>query len=325
MQALQFTPGHPSTKTLANLAELYIKTNRTQKADSLYHNILNASDLPVRASIYNNLYKSTLAKENYKEATHYADLYMAAADSFYTNNLHEEVLKIQKEYDHVELQYRNSQLKNRWLLTAFLSILTIGLLIYIFKHYLIRMRQKQGKLQSDIALLQNRLAEVSSININTTQTCEMEIEKRQKLIHELQQKQDEMNKLDNRMKLLAGANHNSLHTDDIKSLTAALNLMGNRTCDLSQDRIYLKHWLDISKNNFAERLETNYPILKEHSLDVCYLALLGLSIDEIAQILNVNTRSIERYMGQICIDVQSTQRGKRGFIEFLNEFTSIKL
>lgn len=315
LDALQFTPKYPSDKTLAQLAKLYIKTNREKQADSLYHNILNASDLSVRASIYNNLYQKALAEEKYKEAIHYADLYMTTVDSFYTNNLHKEVLKIQKEYDRMELQYRHSQLYTRWLLTLLLSIFILGISIYVFKHYQIRIRQKHGKLQSEIALLQNRLAETSQMNIKTAQTYKMEIKK----------KQEEVNKLNNRMKILAGTYHDSLHNDDIKSITAALNLIGSRTCDLSQDRIHLKHWLNISRNNFAERLEKGCPILKEHYLDVCYLTILGLSIDETAQILHVNTRTIERYMGKICMDMESTQRGKKGFMEFLNEFCSINL
>lgn len=93
---------------------------------------------------------------------------------------------------------------------------------------------------------------------------------------------------------------------------------------MSKERENLKHWLNISKENFAERLEIAYPMLKASYIDICCLTVLGLSISEIAQIMDVNDRTVERYMEKICIEVKFQQRGKRGFIEFLNTFLCIQ-
>lgn len=72
-------------------------------------------------------------------------------------------------------------------------------------------------------------------------------------------------------------------TKDIKALQVALNLSQNKPCNISDDREDIKHWLNLSRNGFADKLHKTYPMLDKTFLDICYLAALGLSIDEIAQ------------------------------------------
>lgn len=169
-----------------------------------------------------------------------------------------------------------------------------------------------------MAILQNKFTEVTLKNI---QTREKEVKALQ---DQIDRKKKELDVVNNRMNILYGPNHHLLPINDIKSMQSALHLIRNRTCDLSCDRMNLKHWLNITRNDFAKKLESTYPTLKEYFLDVCYLTVLGLSIDEIAQVMNVNVRTVERYMGQVCYDVQFPLKGKKGFMEFLNTFISLK-
>lgn len=367
LRALQVSFPHPSYKILAQLAELYIKTGQHEQADSIYYHVLNTSDLSVRASIYHNLYKENKATGNYKNAVHYADSYIAAADSFYNDKHNKEILNIQRKYDQMELLYQNTELNNRWLLTLLLSIVIISISLYIFKIYRRKMQLKNKTLHCEIISLQNKLYQNKTLYKNTNYQLQQQIDILELKLHEgtalhkeeqktlqnkikslneeksicektynkinnellqqinlLQQEDSKSKGIINRMKLLYRDKDYLLLPQDVRALQSALYLLKNRTCDLSKNRTSLKHWLNISKDNFADKLKAVHPTLKENFLDICYLAVLGLSIEEIAQTMNVNIRTVERYMAQICLEVRYSERGKRGFIEFLNDFLSIK-
>lgn len=298
VRALQFAPKRLHYKTLVQLSKLYKKNGRDNLSDSLYNQIKSIPDLSVKSIIYNAKYQECLERGEYQEAVHYANLYIAVADSFYNDKRHKEVLEIQKKYDYVELLYQNSQMKTRWLFTILLFIIILVVLIFIFQLYKKKNRQKYGDLQSEIAVLQNKFIDTTKEN-NQIHKAEMDI-----LQEQIIQKQEELKKMHNRMKLMLGSNNHLLAPDDLKAMQTAFQIMGNRTCDLSKERKYLKHWLNVSKENFVERLETTYPILKSNYVDICCLTALGLSISEIAQIMDVNDRILcHRSISSLALEV----------------------
>lgn len=112
---------------------------------------------------------------------------------------------------------------------------------------------------------------------------------------------------------------------DIKALQVALNLSQNKPCNISDDREDIKHWLNLSRNGFADKLHKTYPMLDKTFLDICYLAALGLSIDEIAQYAgNIKRRSVERYMSLICQEVRYPMSGKKGLRALLTTYLLFK-
>ena len=108
-----------------------------------------------------------------------------------------------------------------------------------------------------------------------------EYEKLQAQFEALNQKLKEVEKQNNRFRLIYG-NYDCVEQKDIKALQVALNLSQNKPCNISDDREDIKHWLNLSRNGFADKLHKTYPMLDKTFLDICYLAALGLSIDEIA-------------------------------------------
>lgn len=368
LQALRVsTPSSFPYKTLVSLGKLYAETNRKEEADQLFRKALCTADMSSQASIYDYLYKEAIAAENYQKATEYAVQYIAITDSIQSQNLYKEVLRIQKEYDRMELLYQNSELKNRWLLTVFIAIFTITGITYGFKRYQKKMRMKTGSLQHEISLLQERFIQAKAFFENksnqfeeqkkalqarldtdtTLQKNEQKILEHQinRLVAEqaqsqktyqeqteallqkmnaLEQKNKESEGIGNQFKLLYGTNSTLLNPTDVKALQTAQQLIQSLTYQPCTDRPLLKHWLNLSRNGFAAELERIHPLLKEHYLDICYFTALGLSIDEIAQILDVNIRTIERYMSQICIEIKFPQHGKKGFLSFINAQLSLK-
>lgn len=105
--ALHISPASPPYKTMSGLAQLYIKRGQKERADSLFQNALLSKDLSLRAYIYNQLYDEAWKAENYKKIAQYARLYIDTSDSIYNSHLHQEVLKVQRKYDHMQLLYQN--------------------------------------------------------------------------------------------------------------------------------------------------------------------------------------------------------------------------
>lgn len=313
--ALQLTPHTPSSRTLVALFKLYMRAGRRQQADSMLLRIGTLTDFSVRASLYDALYKDHIAREEYREAVRYADLFRAVADSFYTDQHHKAVWEVQAQYDQMELLYQNTRLTNRWLFTLLLFIGTGLVVAYLWHWRQKQIQQNYCRWQAETNRLQTQLAEVTQHNAQVHQAQMAALQE------QLTRKKNELaeaTKKQNRMELLFGSNHQRLHQADIQSMQAAFQLIESRTCLWEQDRPRLLHWLNISKNGLIEKLQTAYPSMKDRQIDICCLAALGFSIDEIADILHIDPRSVERYMGQICQVVHLEQRGKKGFFHFIN-------
>ena len=135
LSALHISPASLPYKTLAGLAQLYMKKGQEERADSLFQNALLSKDLPLRAYIYNQLYDEAWKTENYKKIAQYARLYIDTSDSIYNSHLHQEVLKVQRKYDHMQLLYQKSRQAN--IIYSFVIIISMvsGILCFLFIQY----------------------------------------------------------------------------------------------------------------------------------------------------------------------------------------------
>ena len=364
--ALHISPASPPYKTMSGLAQLYIKRGQKERADSLFQNALLSKDLSLRAYIYNQLYDEAWKAENYKKIAQYARLYIDTSDSIYNSHLHQEVLKVQRKYDHMQLLYQKSRQTNIIYSSIFIIFIVSGILWFLFIQYKKKRKEENEKLRAEIAELVEVLDKMSTscnktqkelqdqINAlkskqekdvlmspeeyaaiqNTIDKLTKEKEQNEKEQHQeyeklqaqfeaLNQKLKEVEKQNNRFRLIYG-NYDCVEQKDIKALQVALNLSQNKPCNISDDREDIKHWLNLSRNGFADKLHKTYPMLDKTFLDICYLAALGLSIDEIAQYAgNIKRRSVERYMSLICQEVQYPMSGKKGFESFINHILTI--
>ena len=364
--ALHISPASPSYKTMSGLAQLYMKKGQKERADSLFQNALLSKDLSLRAYIYNQLYDEAWKAENYKKIAQYARLYIDTSDSIYNSHLHQEVLKVQRKYDHMQLLYQKSRQTNIIYSSIIIIFIVSGILWFLFIQYKKKRKEENEKLRAEIAELVEALDKMSTscnktqkelqdqINAlkskqekdvlmspeeyaaiqNTIDKLTKEKEQNEKEQHQeyeklqaqfeaLNQKLKEVEKQNNRFRLIYG-NYDCVEQKDIKALQVALNLSQNKPCNISDDREDIKHWLNLSRNGFADKLHKTYPMLDKTFLDICYLAALGLSIDEIAQYAgNIKRRSVERYMSLICQEVQYPMSGKKGFESFINHILTI--
>ena len=88
---------------------------------------------------------------------------------------------------------------------------------------------------------------------------------------------------------------------DIQSLAIYPKLLSYpESYDMENDLISLKHWLDLTSNNFATRLKQNYPYLTRRETNLCCLLRMGYSWENISALMGVKKGSIYRLVYRLC-------------------------
>ena len=82
---------------------------------------------------------------------------------------------------------------------------------------------------------------------------------------------------------------------DLKAFEVYLRLLKNPySYSMEDDFVYLKHWVDLTSENFASRLKKEYPRLTDKEMNVCCFLRMGYSIEAMSRMLHVKEGSIKR-------------------------------
>lgn len=313
--------GKLSYKALSVWGELYIKMGHKEKADSLLYAALGTSDLTVKVNIYSTLYKQAEEDKQYKKAVGYLKKYTAVIDSVRDELKSTEIRELQLKYDKSITLRQNAEIRMNWYLTIAIGFLIVIALISLYFYSLKIYRkqkgkelsqQKQGsiKLQERIDVLQTMVEE--SENLHSLE--------REEALNKIIDLQNEKGEKDTRIKQLETmfrAKDISVSSADAEALQTFLRITEQKEYTPAANRDNLHHWLDITHQNFAIRLNDKYPSLTGREKDICYLTALGLPLDTVAQLLNVQPRSIERYISRICEKFGFSKGSKESFINFI--------
>jgi len=219
---------------------------------------------------------------------------------------------------------RNEEYRRQWiigLLSTLTIILSLGTLIGIIWKYhrkqkeeLLHTYKKEAyALQTQIDNLHEQMEENEGEAINLQkQIAYLEAEKQEKdiRIHQLE--------------VTFRAKRIALSPETAEAVQLYLNLI-NRTHACyhpSEDRLLLAHWLNISQNQWAERLVSHYPTLSNGEKDICYLFAIGFSLDEMADLLQIQPRSVDRVVYRICRKMGLSQGNKEDFAKLLNQLNT---
>ena len=313
--------GKLSYKALSVWGELYIKMGHKEKADSLLYAALGTSDLTVKVNIYSTLYKQAEEDKQYKKAVGYLKKYTAVIDSVRDELKSTEIRELQLKYDKSITLRQNAEIRMNWYLTIAIGFLIVIALISLYFYSLKIDRkqkgkelsqQKQGsiKLQERIDVLQTMVEE--SENLHSLE--------REEALNKIIDLQNEKGEKDTRIKQLETmfrAKDISVSSADAEALQTFLRITEQKEYTPAANRDNLHHWLDITHQNFAIRLNDKYPSLTGREKDICYLTALGLPLDTVAQLLDVQPRSIERYISRICEKFGFSKGSKESFIDFI--------
>ncbi len=305
IHAIRLSSPHFPDKLSLGLANLYAYTGQKEKADSLFTHLLSCPDLLVRSNSYLDLLNYFLASHPQEHS--YLNHYIALTDSIYKENRAEEVGKIQQKYDNEVLARTNDQLYFKWILTS-----VVGSLICIIAvTFLQKKWRKANALQKQIEELEERKKVLTSSS-----------QENERYVIQISELESQINDLKNekrRLKYFINKTKESKEDkeDDYSSIFKTyLSITKDKTYDKERERDNLRQWLNLTNQNFTDKLIKHYPVLSKSNqlMDVCCLTALNLSIEDIATLLGIGERTVERYTSDICKKVGLPKGGKHIFV-----------
>ena len=315
IHAIRLSSPHFPDKLSLGLANLYAYTGQKEKADSLFTHLLSCPDLLVRSNSYLDLLNYFLASHPQEHS--YLNHYIALTDSIYKENRAEEVGKIQQKYDNEVLARTNDQLYLKWILTS-----VVGSLICIIAvTFLQKKWRKANALQKQIEELEERKKVLTSSS-----------QENERYVIQISELESQINDLKNekrRLKYFINKTKESKEDkeDDYSSIFKTyLSITKDKTYDKERERDNLRQWLNLTNQNFTDKLIKHYPVLSKSNqlMDVCCLTALNLSIEDIATLLGIGERTVERYTSDICKKVGLPKGGKHIFVEFINSIKELE-
>ena len=315
IHAIRLSSPHFPDKLSLGLANLYAYTGQKEKADSLFTHLLSCPDLLVRSNSYLDLLNYFLASHPQEHSC--LNHYIALTDSIYKENRAEEVGKIQQKYDNEVLARTNDQLYFKWILTS-----VVGSLICIIAvTFLQKKWRKANALQKQIEELEEKKKVLTSSS-----------QENERYVIQISELESQINDLKNekrRLKYFINKTKESKKDkeDDYSSIFKTyLSITKDKTYDKERERDNLRQWLNLTNQNFTDKLIKHYPVLSKSNqlMDVCCLTALNLSIEDIATLLGIGERTVERYTSDICKKVGLPKGGKHIFVEFINSIKELE-
>ena len=104
---------------------------------------------------------------------------------------------------------------------------------------------------------------------------------------------------------------------DIEALEVYLLLLREPDAyDMQRDLFSLMHWLDLTSDGFALRLQREYPQLTLQELNFCCLQRMGYSWEKIGELMKVKDGTVRRYIYRVCsrMDIPGSKKDLELFI-----------
>ncbi|MFP4047328.1 MAG: tetratricopeptide repeat protein [Bacteroidales bacterium] len=290
--------------TLNNIGNLYIHLGDFDKAEEyleksadIYKDIGTRNLLKINYEAFANLYSS---KGDYKKAIEYYQKYSNLKDSLFSEQSDERIAKMQAIYDleaserRIALLEKDYQIKKRdnkiLVLIIFTVILVAGLLVIIFYTKLKNYRNKQLLLQKEkaIAELQNKQQKERH-----QQEIAMKNRELASVAMHILQKNDMLNQFKKKLVEVTPVK------DKGKEPYNEILRIIDQTIHLDKDWENFSMHFEKVHPRFFEKLQKDFPVLTKKELKQCAYVRLNLSTKEIATLLNITVRGVEKARSRI--------------------------
>lgn len=249
------------------------------------------------------------AEGNWEKAWFYLDEYKSASDSILTIRNRENIIKMEKEYEHLKISLENMRLrsdKQTYLIYLIISVSILLILLWVFQ---IRIDRKNKRLLKQEIDLSNKSNELFRLRDN----LRIKQDRLEALSIQLSEKNEKLNELDSREKL-------EKEYEQIKKEEETLVLrIAERRKDLFLSSAIAKKVIKLSQKvvpgatksplsekdwqNMITQVNEVYPFLADRlaafnlsaaELRYCYLSLLGLDSIGESILLHIQPDSVNK-------------------------------
>ncbi len=249
------------------------------------------------------------AEGNWEKAWFYLDEYNSASDSILTIRNRENIIKIEKEYEHLKISLENMRLKSdkqKYFIYWVISVSILLILLWVFQIRIYRKNKRLLKQEIDLSNKSNELFRLRD-NLRNKQ------DRLEALSIQLSEKNEKLNELDSREKL-------EKEYEQIKKEEETLVLrIAERRKDLFLSSAIAKKVIKLSQKvvpgatksplsekdwqNIITQVNEVYPFLADRlaafnlsaaELRYCYLSLLGLDSIGESILLHIQPDSVNK-------------------------------
>lgn len=249
------------------------------------------------------------AEGNWEKAWFYLDEYNSASDSILTIRNRENIIKIEKEYEHLKISLENMRLKSdkqKYFIYLVISVSILLILLWVFQIRIDRKNKRLLKQEIDLSNKSNELFRLRD-NLRNKQ------DRLEALSIQLSEKNEKLNELDSREKL-------EKEYEQIKKEEETLVLrIAERRKDLFLSSAIAKKVIKLSQKvvpgatksplsekdwqNIITQVNEVYPFLADRlaafnlsaaELRYCYLSLLGLDSIGESILLHIQPDSVNK-------------------------------
>lgn len=249
------------------------------------------------------------AEGNWEKAWFYLDEYNSASDSILTIRNRENIIKIEKEYEHLKISLENMRLKSdkqKYFIYWVISVSILLILLWVFQIRIDRKNKRLLKQEIDLSNKSNELFRLRD-NLRNKQ------DRLEALSIQLSEKNEKLNELDSREKL-------EKEYEQIKKEEETLVLrIAERSKDLFLSSAIAKKVIKLSQKvvpgatksplsekdwqNIITQVNEVYPFLADRlaafnlsaaELRYCYLSLLGLDSIGESILLHIQPDSVNK-------------------------------
>lgn len=285
-QSYELQPDQEESRYYLNLAKLYSKMEQQDLAflyaDKLKNSIELSNDNSLKTSAYNFLYKWATSNGNNSEALSYQDKYINSLKRTMEDQKNQSVFKIEQKYnfEKQQNQYNSRYLRFQKKLTLVMGILLVIVIasLFLFRK-MIKERNKKIKMQNNVLTLHATNKDLLSV--------EREYQRIETELRETTQWKLDLFKKVVQLKHTISENDSKIYKSLFDKLAKILFVENSET-----------PWVEI-----IQTVEDLYPELlqlieqqdisfTETEYNVCLLSYAGLSVKEMAFLLNLSDHTI---------------------------------
>ena len=293
---------------------------------------LETDNLYTIKGAYDFLSKIEEEQNKYTDAIYYNKQYRIYSDSIYVLTHTYDLAELQARYDHERLlnianslQMEKLQiLKIALLLIICLLIIILFYQIYIFKkeRLLVSIKEKinvyEEKIKENELLIEKNHARIDSLTLEQSKVVELnkineDLKKQNRLLHEQIEKGKQ-----------------SLSSYFVKlgdQVPYFYRLKRIRSCPhflKEEDWSVIRIWVNLQYNQYADRLEKDFPEFTELDMQYCWLIKMGFTTSEIATCMAINsassTKQKQRIKQRIKKSALVSQKDDFSLDQFIKEY-----
>ena len=293
---------------------------------------LETDNLYTIKGAYDFLSKIEEEQNKYTDAIYYNKQYRIYSDSIYVLTHTYDLAELQARYDHERLLNIANSLqmeKSQILKIALLLIICLLIIILFYQRYILKKERLLVSIKEKINVYEEKIKE-NELLIEKNNACIDSLTLEQSKVVELNKINEDLKKQNRLLHEQTEKGKQSLSSYFVKlgdQVPYFYRLKRIRSCPhflKEEDWSVIRIWVNLQYNQYADRLEKDFPEFKELDMQYCWLIKMGFTTSEIATCMAINsassTKQKQRIKQRIKKSALVSQKDDFSLDQFIKEY-----